>query len=104
MKRLSRLSAIALGALLSTAAVPALVVSGAAIQAQAATLSGGFDVGPGGFQGNFNPLAATAGFTWLSIYYEPLITYDEKLQKVVGARGQTGSDDLHIQARRCQMA
>jgi peptide/nickel transport system substrate-binding protein len=52
--------------------------------ALAATLSGGFDVGPGGFQGNFNPLAATAGFTWLSIYYEPLVTYDEKLQSVVG--------------------
>jgi peptide/nickel transport system substrate-binding protein len=52
--------------------------------AQAATLSGGFDVGPGGFQGNFNPLAATAGFTWLSVYFEPLVTYDEKLQKVVG--------------------
>ncbi len=51
---------------------------------QAATLSGGFDVGPGGFQGNFNPLAATAGFTWLSVYFEPLVTYDEKLQKVVG--------------------
>ncbi|MGO6900124.1 ABC transporter substrate-binding protein, partial [Rhizobium ruizarguesonis] len=85
MKRLSRLSVIALGALLSTAAVPALVVSGVAAEAQAATLSGGFDVGPGGFQGNFNPLAATAGFTWLSVYYEPLITYDEKLQKVVGA-------------------
>jgi len=74
MKRLSRLSAIALGAMLSTVAVPALVVSGAATEAQAATLSGGFDVGPGGFQGNFNPLAATAGFTWLSIYYEPSTT------------------------------
>ncbi|MBY5916638.1 ABC transporter substrate-binding protein [Rhizobium leguminosarum] len=85
MKRLSRLSVIGLSALLSTVAVPALVVSGIATQAQAATLSGGFDVGPGGFQGNFNPLAATAGFTWLSIYYEPLIAYDEKLQKVVGA-------------------
>ncbi|MBB4254969.1 ABC-type transport system substrate-binding protein [Rhizobium sp. BK008] len=85
MKRLSRLSAIALGAMLSTVAVPALVVSGAATEAQAATLSGGFDVGPGGFQGNFNPLAATAGFTWLSIYYEPLVSYDEALQKVVGA-------------------
>ncbi|GGD88008.1 ABC transporter substrate-binding protein [Rhizobium anhuiense] len=85
MKRLSRLSAIALGAMLSTVAVPALVVSGAATEAQAATLSGGFDVGPGGFQGNFNPLAATAGFTWLSIYYEPLVSYDETLQKVVGA-------------------
>jgi peptide/nickel transport system substrate-binding protein len=52
--------------------------------AQAAALSGGFDVGPGGFQGNFNPLSATAGFTWLSVYFEPLIAYDEKLQKVVG--------------------
>lgn len=50
MKRLSRLSVIALGALLSTAAVPALVVSGVAAEAQAATLSGGFDVGPGGFR------------------------------------------------------
>lgn len=84
MRRLSRLSAIALAALVTTAAVPAF-----AAPAQAATLSGGFDVGPGGFQGNFNPLAATAGFTWLSIYYEPLITYDEKLQKVVGVLAQS---------------
>ncbi|MGO8462889.1 peptide ABC transporter substrate-binding protein, partial [Rhizobium ruizarguesonis] len=50
-------------------------------EAQAATLSGVFDVGPGGFQVNFNPLASTAGFTWLIVYYEPLITYDEKLQR-----------------------
>ena len=33
------------------------------------TITGGFDVGPGGFQGNFNPLAATSGLTWLSVYY-----------------------------------
>ncbi|MGY5811085.1 ABC transporter substrate-binding protein [Rhizobium sp. LEGMi198b] len=79
MRRAYRLSVIALAAMLSTTAIPALVG-----QARAATLSGGFDVGPGGFQGNFNPLAATAGFTWLSIYYEPLVAYDEKLQKVVG--------------------
>ena len=51
-----RLSVIALAAMLSTTAIPAFVG-----QTQAATLSGGFDVGPGGFQGNFNPLAATAG-------------------------------------------
>ena len=79
MRRPFRLSVIALAAMLSTTTTPALVGS-----VQAATLSGGFDVGPGGFQGNFNPLAATAGFTWLSIYYEPLVTYDEKLEKVVG--------------------
>ncbi|UXN57073.1 ABC transporter substrate-binding protein [Phyllobacterium zundukense] len=59
-------------------------VTSAPVAAHAATLSGGFDVGPGGFQGNFNPLAATAGFTWLSVYFEPLVTYDEKLQKVIG--------------------
>lgn len=80
MNRLSRLSsAIALAAMMATTAVPAFTAP-----AQAATLSGGFDVGPGGFQGNFNPLAATGGFTWLSVYFEPLVTYDEKLQKVTG--------------------
>lgn len=77
MNRLSRLSsAIAVAAMMATTAI--------STPASAATLSGGFDVGPGGFQGNFNPLAATGGFTWLSIYYEPLVSYDEKLQKVVG--------------------
>jgi peptide/nickel transport system substrate-binding protein len=71
----------------SALAISAALMGGASLApatAQAATLSGGFDVGPGGFQGNFNPLAATAGFTWLSVYYEPLVTYDEKLQKVTG--------------------
>ncbi|CAN7633012.1 ABC transporter substrate-binding protein [Phyllobacterium sp. LjRoot231] len=71
----------------SALALSAAVMGGVSlttVTAQAATLSGGFDVGPGGFQGNFNPLAATAGFTWLSVYFEPLVTYDEKLQKVVG--------------------
>lgn len=47
------------------------------------TITGGFDVGPGGFQGNFNPLAATSGFTWLSIYYEPMITYNAELTKII---------------------
>jgi len=35
--------------------------------AQKSVITGGFDVGPGGFPGNFNPMAASAGFTWLSI-------------------------------------
>ncbi|WP_457298841.1 ABC transporter substrate-binding protein [Phyllobacterium sp. P5_D12] len=71
----------------SALALSAALIGGvtlAPVAAQSATLSGGFDVGPGGFQGNFNPLAATAGFTWLSVYFEPLVTYDDKLQKVVG--------------------
>ncbi|ATU94860.1 ABC transporter substrate-binding protein [Phyllobacterium zundukense] len=77
----------------SALAISAALLSAGAVSmapaAQAATLSGGFDVGPGGFQGNFNPLAATAGFTWLSVYFEPLVSYDEKLQKVVGALADT---------------
>jgi peptide/nickel transport system substrate-binding protein len=48
------------------------------------TITGGFDVGPGGFPGNFNPFQATAGFTWLSTYYEPLVIYTADLSKIVG--------------------
>jgi len=54
---------------------------------EAGAISGGFDVGPGGFQGNFNPLAATGGFTWLSLYFEPLVTYDDKLEKILNEKG-----------------
>ena len=82
MRKVFRLPAIALGAMVSMTAMSAM--GGVATTAAAATLSGGFDVGPGGFQGNFNPLAATGGFTWLSTYLEPLVSYDEKLQKIVG--------------------
>ncbi len=75
----TRLLALALGtALASLAAAPTF--------AQTKTvISGGFDVGPGGFQGNFNPMSASAGFTWLSTYYEPLIVYDAKLEKIAPA-------------------
>jgi peptide/nickel transport system substrate-binding protein len=70
---------------LSLALLGATALSPSAVRAQdAATITGGFDVGPGGFQGNFNPLAATSGFTWLSLYFEPLVTYDDKLEKIVG--------------------
>ena len=48
------------------------------------TITGGFDVGPGGFQGNFNPLAATGGFTWLNVYFEPLINYNADLTAIEG--------------------
>ena len=72
----------------------------AATQAQAAdspAITGAFDVGPGGFQGNFNPLAATGGFTWLNLYFEPLVIYDGKLEKIEGAlaaRFEVGADRL----------
>lgn len=49
------------------------------------TITGGFDVGPGGFQGNFNPMTATAGFTWLNTYFEPLVIYNSDLTQIVGA-------------------
>jgi len=59
------------------------------------TITGGFDVGPGGFQGNFNPLEATAGFTWLNTYYEPLVIRTADLSKLTGdlATSWTVSDD-----------
>ncbi|MGO4665357.1 ABC transporter substrate-binding protein [Bosea sp. 2RAB26] len=53
--------------------------------AQMKTITGGFDVGPGGLQGNFNPMTAPAGYTWLSTYFEPLVTYDAGLTKLVPA-------------------
>jgi peptide/nickel transport system substrate-binding protein len=49
------------------------------------TITGGFDVGPGGFPGNFNPMTATAGFTWLNTYYEPLVIYTSDLSRLTGA-------------------
>src|SRR5687768_1305600 len=59
------------------------------IAQEPSTISGGFDVGPGGFQGNFNPLAATAGFTWLSVYYEPLVIYNSDLTAIVGSLAES---------------
>ncbi|MGV1941003.1 ABC transporter substrate-binding protein [Agrobacterium sp. 22-211-1] len=79
------ISALALSATLfsglAVTTLPALAAGG--------TISGGFDVGPGGFQGNFNPLAATGGFTWLVTYFEPLVIYDDKLQSITGALAES---------------
>jgi len=71
----------------NTLALSAALLSstGMASAQDARTISGGFDVGPGGMPGNFNPLSATAGFTWLTLYFEPLVIYDAKLEKIVGA-------------------
>lgn len=49
-------------------------------------LVGGFDVGPGGYPRNFNPLAATAGFQWLNLYYDTLVLYETTaLERIVGS-------------------
>src|SRR5690349_4724059 len=58
-------------------AIAGLLIAGTALatvaQAQSGkTITGGFDVGPGGLPKNFNPLVSTAGFTWLNTYFEPL--------------------------------
>lgn len=53
------------------------------------TLTGGFDVGPGGFPGNFNPLMATTGYMAMALAYEPLVVYDKALQNVVGKLAQS---------------
>ena len=57
----------------------------ASAQSGAKVLTGAFDTGPGGLQGNFNPLAATAGFTWLNMYFETLVLYDASLTTISGA-------------------
>lgn len=72
--------AVALAALLGATAL-----TGPALAQEPSTITGGFDVGPGGFPGNFNPLAATSGFTWLSTYFEPLVIYNAELTELQGA-------------------
>ncbi len=47
-------------------------------------LTGGFDVGPGGCPECFNPLQATAGFTWLEKYYSKLILYGVEQSEAQG--------------------
>jgi peptide/nickel transport system substrate-binding protein len=57
----------------------------AAAQPSRNVLVGGFDVGPGGDPGNFNPLAAPAGYTALNFMYEPLVIYTPDLDNIEGA-------------------
>lgn len=81
MTSLSRRAALTLGAALpaSLLAIPVRAQAGKSV------LVGAFDTGPGGLQGNFNPLAATAGFTWLNMYFETLVLYDPTLTRIVPA-------------------
>ncbi|WP_440589598.1 ABC transporter substrate-binding protein [Pelagibacterium mangrovi] len=78
-----------LGTLAKGLALAGLLLGGTALtapaMAQDKTISGGFDVGPGGFPNNFNPLVATGGFMWLKTYYEPLVIYNAELSALEGA-------------------
>lgn len=84
-----------LGMLASALAVTAALATGStmlalpAVAQDGATITGGFDVGPGGLQGNFNPLAATAGFTWLVTYFEPLVIWNAELTRIEGALAES---------------
>jgi len=48
------------------------------------TLVGAFDAGPGGCPECFNPLQATAGFTWLEKYFSKLVLYDVDFTEIQG--------------------
>lgn len=72
-------------------ASPAVVTASTPAPGGAAqgTFTGAFDEGPGGCPECFNPLTATAGFTWLEEYYEPLVVYDVNFQKMQGQLAQS---------------
>ena len=80
MTTITRRQGLAQGSALTVAA--ALGMPGLARSQGRKVLTGGFDVGPGGFPKNFNPLAATAGFTWFNLYYETLLNYDIGLTRI----------------------
>jgi peptide/nickel transport system substrate-binding protein len=48
------------------------------------TMVGAFDAGPGGCVECFNPLQATAGFTWLEKYFSKLVLYNVDFTEVQG--------------------
>lgn len=77
--RLIRLAMILLIAV--SASIPAVAANN---QAEEKVLTGGFDVGPGGCAECFNPLQATAGFTWLEKYYSKLVLYNVDLTEIQG--------------------
>lgn len=64
-------------------------------EATGGTLTGGFDVGPGGAPELFNPLTATAGLTWMELYFSKLLLYDVDFTGIQGelAESWSVSDD-----------
>ncbi|WP_343650204.1 ABC transporter substrate-binding protein [Herbaspirillum sp.] len=66
----------------SVLALAGLVVAMSSATAQ--TFTGAFDVGPGGNPQKFNPLTASAGFSFYNKYFSTLTLYDVGLQKISG--------------------
>ena len=72
----------------TTAAAPSVAASIAGSPVAAGggggTLTGGFDVGPGGSPQGFNPITQGAGFMWLEKYFSKLVVYDVNFTKIQG--------------------
>ena len=96
------MKAITRRALAFGAAALAVAPRPAPAQPSRNVLVGAFDAGPGGEPGNFNPLAATAGYTALNLTYEPLLIYTPSLDRIVGALAagwESDADDTHYTFR-----
>ena len=65
----------------STAALPRQVPSPTT---NGGTLTGAFDVGPGGSPQNFNPITQGAGFLWMEKYFSKLVVYDVGFIRIQG--------------------
>lgn len=63
--------------------------------AGAGTLTGAFDAGPGGAPQQFNPLIASAGYSWFNKYFGTLVLYNVEMNKISGdlASGWTIAPD-----------
>jgi len=53
------------------------------------TLTGGFDVGPGGSPAQFYPPSMGAGYVWLEKYFSKLVVYDVGFTKMQGELAQS---------------
>ncbi|MGQ7932596.1 ABC transporter substrate-binding protein [Paraburkholderia sp. D1E] len=55
-----------------------------AAEAGASTFTGAFDTGPAGAPQQFNPLTATAGYSWFNKYFGTLVLYNVEMNKIGG--------------------
>lgn len=76
-------------------ATPALAQEASPTSSGGGTLVGAFDAGANGCPECFNPLQATAGFTWLEKYYSKLVLYDVDFTEIRGELAESWdiSDD-----------
>ncbi|MDE1179343.1 ABC transporter substrate-binding protein [Paraburkholderia sp.] len=55
-----------------------------ATQAAGSTMTGAFDTGPAGAPQQFNPLTATAGYSWFNKYFGTLVLYNVDMSRIDG--------------------